>query len=57
MAARNDITGDAISSRASTNTYRDNWDEIFKKKKESQDAEPNTANKSDSDKASDQPDS
>ena len=30
--ARNDITGDVIKSRPPTQQYRDNYDEIYKKK-------------------------
>lgn len=33
MTARNDITGDAIASRGTTDNYRDNYDRIFGKKK------------------------
>jgi hypothetical protein len=33
MTARNDITGDAIASRGTTDNYRDNFDRIFGKKK------------------------
>lgn len=33
MATSNDITGDTIQSRASTDLYRDNWDRIFGKKR------------------------
>lgn len=32
MATRNDITGDALISKASTDSYRDNYDRIFGKK-------------------------
>lgn len=32
MTAKNDITGDNIVSRASTDSYRDNYDRIFGKK-------------------------
>lgn len=35
MAARNDVTGDVIATRDITNAYRDNYDAIFGKKKES----------------------
>jgi hypothetical protein len=31
MTARNDITGDAIASRGTTENYRDNYDRIFRK--------------------------
>lgn len=34
MAARNDVTGDAIKSRNNSQQYKDNWDAIFGKKKE-----------------------
>ena len=33
MAAKNDITGDSIQTRTVTDTYRDNYDRIFGKKK------------------------
>lgn len=33
MASRNDITGDALKSRAATEAYLNNWDAIFGKKK------------------------
>ena len=33
MVARNDVTGDAIQSKSSSQAYRDNWDAIFGKKK------------------------
>ena len=33
MAAKNDITGDTIATRAITDTYRNNYDLIFGKKK------------------------
>ena len=32
MATKNDITGDAISSRVASQSYRDGWDRIFLKK-------------------------
>lgn len=31
MTARNDITGDAIASRTTTEQYRENYDAIFKR--------------------------
>jgi ribosomal protein L37E len=34
MAANNDITGDAIVSKPTSSSYRDNYDRIFRKKKE-----------------------
>ena len=33
MVARNDITGDAIQTKTSSNAYRDNYDLIFRKDK------------------------
>lgn len=30
--AKNDVTGDAIVSKSSTEAYRDNWDKIFGRK-------------------------
>lgn len=34
MTAKNDITGDAIRSKTNSDAYRDNYDRIFRKKKE-----------------------
>ena len=36
MATQNDVTGDAIKSRNTNDKYRDGWDAIFGKKKETQ---------------------
>lgn len=36
MTARNDITGDSIASRPSSDAYRDNYDRIFGKKNTAQ---------------------
>lgn len=33
MVARNDITGDSIQTRTTSQSYRDNYDEIFRKGK------------------------
>ena len=33
MVARNDITGDAIQTKGTSNSYRDNYDNIFRKDK------------------------
>ena len=33
MVAKNDITGDSIRSRGSSEAFRSNWDKIFNKKK------------------------
>ena len=33
MAAKNDITGDSISSRVNSKQYEDNFDRIFRKDK------------------------
>lgn len=33
MTAKNDITGDAIQSRANTKAFEDNFDAIFRKDK------------------------
>lgn len=33
MAARNDITGDAIVTKKTDDSYRDGWERIFGKKK------------------------
>lgn len=32
MTAKNDITGDSIRSKDSSDAYRDNYDKIFRKK-------------------------
>jgi len=37
MASHNDITGDALVSRQANENYRNNYDRIFGKKKESKD--------------------
>lgn len=34
MVARNDITGDAIQSKTASQSYRDNYDVIFRKEKQ-----------------------
>lgn len=34
MAAKNDITGDEIKSKATSSAYEDGWDRIFGKKQE-----------------------
>ena len=34
MPSKNDITGDEIKSKGSSDLYRDGWDRIFGKKKE-----------------------
>ena len=39
MAARNDITGDSLITKASSDAYRDNWDRIFGKKKPQEEGE------------------
>ena len=33
MATKNDITGDSLTSKASTKQYDEGWDRIFGKKK------------------------
>lgn len=33
MTARNDITGDTLVTKGTTDSYRDGWDRIFGKKK------------------------
>lgn len=33
MVARNDITGDTIQTKGTSNAYRDNYDTIFRKNK------------------------
>ena len=32
MAARNDITGDSLTTKSATDSYRNGWDRIFGKK-------------------------
>lgn len=34
MSSKNDITGDKLISKVSTQKYRDNYDKIFRKNKE-----------------------
>ena len=34
MTAKNDVTGDLIKTKGSSEQYRDNWEKIFGKKKE-----------------------
>ena len=29
MTTKNDVTGDRLITKASSNAYRDNWDKIF----------------------------
>jgi len=45
--ARNDITGDSIQSKPSSDLYRDNWERIFGKKDESQESASSTTDRSD----------
>jgi len=33
MASKNDVTGDSIQTRISSESYRSNYDKIFSKKK------------------------
>jgi hypothetical protein len=42
MAAKNDITGDSIQTRTITDTYRNNYDLIFGKKKNDTSTADNT---------------
>lgn len=49
MTTKNDITGDLIKSRASTDSYRANWDNIFKKKPKSKSRNNRADKKTDSD--------
>jgi len=39
MVAKNDVTGDAIQTRGVTDTYRNNYDAIFRKPKEHNDSD------------------
>lgn len=39
MVAKNDVTGDAIQTRGVTDTYRNNYDAIFRKPKEYNDSD------------------
>ena len=41
--SKNDITGDTIATKASSEQYRNNYDMIFKLSKEQQDAVDDTA--------------
>jgi hypothetical protein len=50
MATRNDITGDAIQTKGTSNSYRDNYDLIWgnkNKKKEDQKDEKTTDKRTD----------
>jgi len=38
MTAKNDITGDSIQTRPGTDSFRDNFDRIFKQQEEDKDA-------------------
>lgn len=40
MTTKNEITGDSLITRASSEAYRNNWDKIFGKKKDKQEQEP-----------------
>lgn len=40
MAAKNDVTGDRIASKANSQEYRDGMDRIFGKKKAKAESEP-----------------
>jgi hypothetical protein len=35
MTSRNDVTGDLLSSKPATDSFRDGWERIFGKNKES----------------------
>lgn len=39
MTTKNEITGDSLITRASSEAYRSNWDKIFGKKKDKQEQE------------------
>lgn len=43
MAAKNDITGDAIRSKTSTKKYAEGWERIFGKKKDGESSNGRTA--------------
>lgn len=47
MTARNDITGDSISTRKTNDAYRDGWDRIFKQKRDEAANTEKTANDED----------
>lgn len=42
MVSRNDVTGDALQTKVSSDSYRSNWDKIFGKKTDSEPMEPET---------------
>lgn len=44
MAAKNDVTGDSLVSKVSSEAYKANWDAIFGKKKEPKNDEPKNEN-------------
>lgn len=39
MAARNDVTGDSITTKSSSSAYRDNWKRIFGEKNKTKEPE------------------
>ena len=47
MTSKNDITGDSIASKKSTDDYRDGWDRIFGQHKKVQTNDDNSANNAD----------
>lgn len=40
MVAKNDITGDSIMSKVNSDSFRDNFDRIFGKKKKEEESSP-----------------
>lgn len=49
MSAKNDITGDSIITKSSTDKYRDGWERIFgKQKREMNECDTRTNKTSDS---------
>lgn len=57
MSNKNDITGDTIATKATTQAYRDNYDAIFgKKKKPETQAELGTDEKSEQKPTESKPD-
>ena len=39
MATKNDVTGDAIQTKMTSDAYRQNWEKIFGKKKKKKDGQ------------------
>lgn len=45
MATKNDVTGDAIQTKMTSDLYRQNWEKIFGKKKNKKNGQRRSAKK------------